>query len=167
MRYKTLQEAVRAWVDGFNRFPTDMIDKLMNLEPDDWCEYTQPSVGDRVCGWQFGGGEVCGVLDDGRYQIKLDTGGDVVNATYLDDFEIERYEILPMWGAMWQFGDPIDEHWLEDEENQKKMSACGFRIYKHEEWGFFFGIDGAGYDFWEAHWTPLYKTVGLKWHDEE
>ena len=46
------------------------------------------------------------------------------------------------------------------------MSECGFRIYKHEEWGCFFGIDGAGYNFYDAHWIPLYKARGLKWHDE-
>ena len=39
-------------------------------------------------------------------------------------------------------------------------------MYKHEEFGYFFGIDGAGYDFYEAHWTPLYKARGLHWHDE-
>lgn len=29
------------------------------------------------------------------------------------------------------------------------------------------GIDGAGYDFYEAHWEPLYKARGLHWHSEE
>ena len=45
------------------------------------------------------------------------------------------------------------------------MSDCGFRVYQHEEWGFFFGIDGAGYDFYSEHWIPLYKRRGLQWHD--
>ena len=45
------------------------------------------------------------------------------------------------------------------------MSDCGFRIYQHEEWGYFFGIDGAGYDFYSEHWIPLYKSRGLQWHD--
>lgn len=45
------------------------------------------------------------------------------------------------------------------------MSDCGFRVYQHEEWGFFFGIDGAGYDFYSEHWIPLYKRRGLRWHD--
>lgn len=26
------------------------------------------------------------------------------------------------------------------------------------------GIDGLGYDFFEAHWEPLYDLLGYKWH---
>ena len=47
------------------------------------------------------------------------------------------------------------------------MSECGFRIYYSEKYGYFFGIDGAGYDFYEAHWIPLYKARGLKWHEND
>lgn len=28
----------------------------------------------------------------------------------------------------------------------------------------YLGIDGAGYDFYESHWIPLYKTLGYSWH---
>lgn len=47
------------------------------------------------------------------------------------------------------------------------MSDCGFRIYKSEDYGYFFGIDGAGYSFYEEHWMPLYKARGLHWHDPQ
>ena len=33
--------------------------------------------------------------------------------------------------------------------------------------GYIFGIDGAGYDFYEDHWIPLYKERGIQWHDKE
>ena len=39
-------------------------------------------------------------------------------------------------------------------------------MYESGEFGYFFGIDGAGYDFYECHWIPLYKARGLQWHDE-
>lgn len=26
------------------------------------------------------------------------------------------------------------------------------------------GIHGAGYDFFEAHWAPLYDALGYQWH---
>ena len=80
--------------------------------------------------------------------------------------ESEYDDGLPMWGTMWSFGDSADDWWLEEKDGIKVMSECGFRIYEHEEYGYFFGIDGAGYDFYEAHWIPLYKARGLKWHDE-
>lgn len=76
-------------------------------------------------------------------------------------------DVLPMWGTMWSFGDPCDDWWLENENGIEVMSRCGFRIYSHEEFGYFFGIDGAGYDFYADHWIPLYKKRGLEWHDPQ
>ena len=75
------------------------------------------------------------------------------------------YERLPMWGTMWSF-ESIDNYWLDKADGIKKMSRCGFRIYYHEEWGYFFGIDGGGYNFYEAHWLPLYEARGLQWHED-
>ena len=72
------------------------------------------------------------------------------------DNEVENKDLLPMWGSMWTFGDSIDNYWFEEKDGIKQMSKCGFRIFKSEEFGYFFGIDGAGYDFYEAHCIPLY-----------
>lgn len=84
------------------------------------------------------------------------------------DEDADRYmERLPMWGTMWSFGDRLDDWWLEEKGGIEAMSRCGFRIYESDEHGFFFGIDGAGYDFYEAHWIPLYKERGLQWHKDE
>ena len=27
------------------------------------------------------------------------------------------------------------------------------------------GINGAGYDFYGHHWTPLYNALGYEWHE--
>ena len=81
------------------------------------------------------------------------------------DNEDENYDQLPMWGTMWSFGDSLDNYWLEEKDGIIRMSQCGFRIFESEEFGYFFGIDGAGYDFYESHWIPLYNERGLKWHD--
>lgn len=77
--------------------------------------------------------------------------------------ETEGY--FPMWGTMWSFGDSCDDWWLED--NVELMHELGFSVFESEDYGYFFGIDGAGYDFYEAHWIPLYKARGLHWHKEE
>ncbi len=74
--------------------------------------------------------------------------------------------VLPMWSMMWSFGNITDISWLDDEKNRKTMADCGFRIYKQPDYGYIFGIDGSGYNFYEAHWIPLYKARGLKWHLE-
>ena len=79
----------------------------------------------------------------------------------------EYSEQFPMWGTMWSFGNSLDNYWLDEENGITRMSKCGFRIFKSEEFGYFFGIDGAGYDFYEAHWIPLYNERGLMWHDSK
>ncbi len=79
----------------------------------------------------------------------------------------EDADYLPMWGTMWSFGDSEDDYWLEEEDGLELMAECGFRIYEQEDFGYLFGIDGAGYSFMDEHWIPLYKARGLQWHREE
>ena len=159
----TLREAAEEWVKGFNAIPTSMIAKLWNAYPEDWSEVTLPEVGDNVYAYNYGAGEISEVYyENNRYTIELNTGRTI--EVEANQMEVEREGHLPMWGTMWSFGDSLDTYWLEEDEGLATMSSCGFRIYKSEGFGYFFGIDGAGYDFYEAHWIPLYKARGLKWH---
>ena len=176
----TIREATIEWVKEFNAFPQDMIKKLMQVDELSWNEVTEPSKGDRVYVYGFpntdiNGNEITNSSnmgeitayneDEEQFIIELDTGEKIV--CYKDEFEVMYDSILPMWGYLWQFGDSCDDWWLENKDGIKIMSECGFRIYEHEEWGYFFGIDGAGYDFYGAHWIPLYKARGMQWHDPE
>lgn len=86
--------------------------------------------------------------------------------TVMDEDE-EFYDWLPMWGTMWSFDDSVDDWWLEEGDGIEAMSKCGFRIYESEDYGYFFGIDGAGYNFYDNHWIPLYEARGLQWHEED
>lgn len=179
MRYRTKDEAVHAFVGEFNAFPTDMIQRLMEsggfAEADEWTEVTLPAVGDRVCVFDAprksssdsDEGEIIKVENDRTYVIRMDDGVVVRISSDDGDFAVSYDGYLPMWGTMWQFSDPCDIHWMEEDDGVETMSRLGFRIYYHEEWGYFFGIDGAGFDFYEAFWTPLYDARGLKWHDED
>ena len=162
----TINDAAHEWVKEFNAFPQGMISKLMESDIDGWHELTKKRSGDRVYCYDHNEyGEVDHYNEETEeYTVELDNGSIVQTAE--DDMERAEYDMLPMWGTLWQFGDSADDYWLEDEENQRLMSECGFRIYEHDEWGYFFGIDGAGYDFYDAHWIPLYKARGLRWHDE-
>ena len=163
---KTVREATGYWTREFNAIPQEMLARLMEAAPDEWEEVTAPCYGDKVYVYESEqGGEIVGRDKNGLWRIKLYDGNFVSAAD--DDFKIEKYDLLPIWGTMWSFGDSCDNYWLENENGIQAMSECGFRIYEHEEFGYFFGIDGAGYDFYEAHWVPLYKARGLKWHDEK
>lgn len=174
----TVSQAVHRWVQEFNAFPKSMIEKLYFSEADTWNEVTKPTVGCTVyiyelpeedvngnkyeCSEQEG--EIVKISDDG-YVIRLSDGTDVL-CEDSDDFEFQGDYSLPMWGTLWSFGDSCDDYWLENQNGIEVMSECGFRIYEHDEWGYFFGIDGAGYDFYESHWIPAYKKRGLQWHDK-
>ena len=168
----TIEEAARKWVGEMNAIPYGMIEKLMSIEDDDISEVTEPAIGDRVYVFnlpeEYAGNDDEGEIEDILHEenaciIKLDDGTSV--KVCRNDLEVEYYSALPMWGTLWMFGDSADDWWLEKDDGIKKMSECGFRVYESEEFGYFFGIDGAGYDFYEAHWIPLYKARGLKWHD--
>ena len=162
----TLREAAEEWVKSFNAIPSSMVAKLWNAYSEDWSEVTLPEVGESVYTYIYGAGGISGVdYESNKYIIELNSGRTIeVEASQM---EVERDGHLPMWGTMWSFGDSLDVDWLEDYEGMASMSCCGFRIYKSEEFGYFFGIgiDGAGYDFYEMHWIPLYNERGLRWHN--
>ena len=161
----TINDATHEWVREMNAIPQSMIDALMGHDIDSWHEVTTKSSGDRVYCYEHSEYGTIDAYDEEveTYAVELDNGKTVQVAE--DDMELEEYSSLPMWGTMWSFGDSADDYWLSDLDGIRLMSECGFRIYEHEEWGYFFGIDGAGYDFYEAHWIPLYKARGLHWHD--
>ena len=91
-------------------------------------------------------------------ELDIDSVYELTTPDEYDDF-------LPMWSTMWTFGESLDEDWAR--ENIEIMQNCGFRVYENDDFGIIFGIDGAGYNFYENHWIPLYKARGLKWHDKE
>lgn len=155
----TIREATEKWVNEMNAIPTGMLERFV----DELTEITSPEIGDRVYVFEH---SECGEItkiDSDNYTIKLDNGKET--ECNIEDFEVQKDSYFPMWGTMWSFGNSIDNYWLEN--HIQEMSNCGFRIYEHEEYGYFFGIDGCGYDFYGAHWIPLYKARGLQWHDEE
>ena len=163
-----INDATQKWVSEFNAFPHSMIKTLWDDHADDWTEITPPAINDKIYVYETGKeGEITKIKDSNDetlYSIKLNNGKTIRLKSY--ELRVTKNSILPMWGTMWSFNSIFDKEWIEKERNQKAMANCGFRIYHHEEWGYFFGIDGAGYDFYEAHWIPLYKARGLQWHNK-
>lgn len=162
-----IREATERWVREMNAIPQEMIKRLMKATPDDWQEITVPTKNDEVYVYETNN-EHYGTItaydpDKKKYTVTLDDGTRVTVTE--DDFEVVIDSVLPMWGTMWSFDDSCDEYWLEEQNGIRKMSECGFRIFESEEFGYFFGIDGAGYDFYSEHWVPLYKARGLHWHE--
>jgi hypothetical protein len=164
MKYKTIKEAAQNWVREFNAIPYSIIEKLLKGNIDELNEITPPAINDRVYLWERGEhGEII-EADGEALTVELDNG-ETIN-TEVDEIEVQRDGFLPMWGTLWAFSDGCDNYWIEELGGLQAMANCGFRIYEQEDYTYIFGIDGAGYDFYEAHWIPLYKARGLKWHKE-
>lgn len=101
------------------------------------------------------------VIESNEDTLKLDY---TLKKVDYDEVDKEYDGWLPMWGTLWTFGDVSDEDWAR--ENPELVAECGFRIFEDSETGdIYLGIDGAGYNFYEAHWIPLYKARGLQWHN--
>ena len=150
----TISDAAHKWVSEFNAIPQSMIERLMRAAPDEWEELTLPHAGSRVhvfdlpdsCDTLEHLGEIVAYAADlNKYRVDLDGGPSILVEP--DNLEVVDEDTLPMWGTMWSFGDSCDDYWLGYADGIRVMSDCGFRIYQHEEWGYF------------------YKSRGLQWHD--
>lgn len=166
----TLKEAVELWVNrDMTAIPMSVVEKLYKVSDyNDFNEITPITKHSRAWSDDYQEvGEVSDITenDDGDLIATVDLDNGERHEVPIDDLFIESADRFPMWGVMWAFSDSCDNGWLEDEENLRKMAECGFRIYESEDYGYIFGIDGAGYDFYTEHWIPLYKARGLKWHE--
>jgi hypothetical protein len=165
-----IKEATQYWGRGFNAIPQMFItnalgdrlyDEFVELYPSlkvcSHCghEFTEEQYNEMTKNAEEEGSEVTCLHCDSHEDEIVD----------YDEYSMNNRDYLPMWGTMWTFEESLDEIWAE--ENIDIMYQCGFRVYEHEDLGIVIGIDGAGYDFYESHWIPLYKARGLRWHKEE
>lgn len=166
MNKMTIEEDARKWVGEFNFYPHDLLERAYP-DMDGLEEITPVSVKYECdeCGEEFSEEEY-NELGDGDgiitcpscYEKDEDTTATVEP---IEDYDSIGYG-LPMWGTLFNPKERLDEDWIR--ENLEEVKECGFRIYESEEVGILLGVDGAGYDFYEEHWIPLYKARGLKWH---
>lgn len=64
----------------------------------------------------------------------------------------------------------IDE-WRESQDEDAFLADSGWQdvggtglIAREFDGRLLLGINGAGYDFYESHWVPLYLALGYQWH---
>ena len=162
----TKYDAAFKWRSEMNAIPTDMIKALYYADLESWREVTAPQKGDDV--WHHPSNSSGVILkynsDKETYRIELEGGRKITAKS--EDFDVEHDTPFPMWGQMWSFSGSPDERWLDNPDNQAKMTDCGFRIYEHDEFGYFFGVDSNDI-FIDRIWIPLYEARGLMWHKPE
>ena len=155
----TEREAAEKWVNEFNAIESSLLEVIMKHDFDLLKEITPLTIGDYVyTHLAYVDGEIEDI-DYSNEQVVIEG-----NIFSFEDVYREDQNTLPMWGTLWTFGSQFDEDWARG--NLEVMAGCGFRIYEIDE-GIIFGIDGAGYSFYDEHWIPLYKARGLQWHETE
>ena len=80
-----------------------------------------------------------------------------------NEYPVYAYPCAHGW--MFHPENNLDEEWIR--ENIEAVEQCGFLVYECEETGILLGVDGGGYCFYDEHWKPLYRSIGLRWHSEE
>lgn len=80
-----------------------------------------------------------------------------------NDTDEYSYVEAPMWSMYFMPNASLDARWITD--NAEAIARLGFTVIYEDGELFALGIDGAGYDFYEAHWIPLYGLRGFQWHD--
>ena len=102
-------------------------------------------------------------LDDSGYIPKDMTENEIDEAK--NELMDQQREI--MWSTLFEAKDNTIKDWIL-ENYEKIIKEAGFTIIDlsrenegEYETGVFLGVNGAGYDFYEAHWIPLYKIFGV------
>lgn len=144
--YKTKDDCVSLFInDDFNA-----VDSTIVTDFPDWTEH-----------WGFVT-DYDGDSEDDRDDIDWYDEDNELMWTY---FWGDSYTGAPMWNTWFVPNEGFLDHWCEC--NLKKVIDCGFVAVMRD--GEFYGlaINGCGYSFRDAHFTPLYDALGIKWHEFE
>lgn len=77
-----------------------------------------------------------------------------------EDFDTWRDDILSDWHPMWSTVFLVSDFFAK-QEYVDNLYKCGIGVIENE-FGTFLFVPGAGYDFYEAHWIPMFTKV-LPW----
>ncbi|TSC54107.1 MAG: Uncharacterized protein LiPW30_763 [Parcubacteria group bacterium LiPW_30] len=76
------------------------------------------------------------------------------------DWGNEEEPLYPMWSTLFEAKDEFLSDKLKKYKNE--MAEVGIYLMEIEETNAMMFICGCGYDFYQAHWVPLYRDI-LKW----
>jgi hypothetical protein len=129
-----------------------IIDNGLGLGDDLSDYYTCDECGEGV---KFEARDAFNALDDGRDLVSLccEAGVSVAEDRLVQD-TIEAWR------------ESGDDDCSLAEAGWQNVGDTGLIAFDHDG-DLYLGRNGAGYDFFEAHWVPLYKALGYSWHIAE
>lgn len=163
----TKKEAVERFVDQLHQIPGELI-RAAYRDDERWDEFELLASPQKACVY-------CGAT----LHEDADLDGALMWAAYDGegcpecegpmgcDCVIPQHSDLA-WPAGWDtLFRPVwpDDEWVR--RNLDAVAGCGFLVFDCQYCGILLAIDGAGYDFYEHHWIPLYEARGFKWENEK
>lgn len=168
----TPRDAAEQWITRFDHVPTSVIEKMSQADPYMSC-YNSDSLrlvaGPRIecteCDATYEGTRTLEQLHDAQKQGQ----GEAClfcDANTGDDWVYGRPSTFPCgWGRLFAPREHLDREWVL--EHAQDIARLELFVFESEDYGCLLGIDGAGYDFYDAFWVPLYTMRGLQWHELE
>ena len=169
----SVREATEEWIREFSYVPGSVIEKLIQYDESvSWYDsdafrlVASPLVECMGCDGHYEGDlsleELHAVDEDGKgipcEHCQYNSG---------DEWRMARpqYAFPCGWGTLFAPKDNCDILWFR--EHAEEVAALGIFVFESEDWEIMLGIDGGGFNFYEAYWVPLYRLRGLRWHDHE
>ena len=165
----TLRQAAESWVAGFSQVPASVIEKMAKVD-DAMYWYDSDSLRLAAspyitCGYCQSAYEGALSLEQLEDECAADHGVPCLRCRENLGDDWRHGEPLNAFPSGWSTlfaPDPIDARWILGHAEQ--VAALGLFVFESEDWGCLLGIDGAGFDFYDAYWIPLYELRGLQWH---
>jgi hypothetical protein len=173
-----LQKAVRSLVGGFSAIPADWAQAVAE-KLDDEELYAMPMWGTVFIANDMDKSNIEKLLTEavpedavGLIEFAEDHGIEIAEnemkllalAASDDDHEDEVRRIRG----------EVMEQWQESGNDNAALASFGWQnvgstgiVAREIDGHLMLGINGAGYDFYEAHWMPLYLALGYSWHKSE
>ena len=154
MKYKTKQEAAnRLLTECFDYIPSTLLERAFRDDP---ASLALLAGGQAECPY-------CGYWPEGDELPKTCPECE-------EDIEDWYFTAVYAWPAAW--GSLFHPRYSFEEDRIRAdpkgcAEAANVLVYDSDETGILLAVDGAGYDFYEAHWIPLYEWLGYEWHEEE
>jgi len=167
---KTIREATQEWIGQFDNIPGSIFEKLIKYDEavsyydsDAFRMLASPKVECSGCSASY----------EGELSLKeLEKRNDDSHGVACESCEHNKgdewktgypeYAFPCGWGTLFAPSDSCDQDWFL--ENAEEVANLGIFVFESEDFGILLGIDGGGFDFYEAYWIPLYKVRGLQWH---
>jgi len=163
-RYATKRAAVEAWMDRDFSFV-----KQDTIPTEDWYDrVTVLGAATRTCpncGEEFDREEFEAVehpTDEYIDQVRCPNDPDEV----FEASELTLFRDPPMWGTLFVADDSAMESILRSRA-QELAEKANVRVCEDDAVGVFICVDGAGYNFYDEHWIPLYEAIGFEGYKQE